>query len=1018
MAEIVHFNAKEEQLDNSLKLIEPGYYEVDNGRVKSEFHELGNEVVFINKNRRISWKPENMKYLDEFGIEDVIYSVEDVPLEVKGNYARYNRTMPDVDDWFIHENDRLKHQILVQGFQREPMPWLSGMIDFIIGGRMSFDADLTVIANGTEQRSSFETNGGIELFDGNDLIFTLPQIIAFDSNFNRTTTTGKYRVYFDDNADMRFDIVLDNEWIASMDRVYPIVIDPTVIVNTGYTLGYPNERRGVELANGWLVTAVYDSTNKKINLFKSSDRGETWTDLCYVQNGTNSLIYSAISSYGNTVHIAFNNEESLNMQTRFVKVDATTAENTNVYANSVPVFGATKAEGFSGVSVFTEPTGKIHIASSFRVGSMSYNPYNIYYTSSSDGGVTWAVMRNLTNYLEDIYKAYRPSVMVANGKPFVIFEFIEGGTYYGISIAYYTGSAWIHSQNGVRYSSQSDLQYSSVTVDKNNVLHAVWSENSEGNGRANILYSKSTDGGATWSAAIDLTPTDGRKNMPSITVGKNGYLYVFFIGGNYDGSTGYKQVSRVIFDGVSWSAEVNLTAYTTIKEMQVSTFYDPTLNSNLVGWLWSDGSTVQFDKIVLNQAPNAPILSTRENFDNTSAATFTFTHSDPDPSDGQSAYQLQIVDTGNGLVVVDTGKVASTVGSYTLPSNSIMNGKQYQWRARTWDNTDTDGLWSDYFTFYTSAKPSVVITSITEGQSYVLSSMTVQWTMSDPESEGQSAYQVQLLSSTDEVLWDSGKVLDSRSRSRTLGYTLENDTSYKIRMTVWDAKDVKSESVAVSFNVAYTAPPVPIVEAVAASGHIVLTITNPVEVSPQPKAIGNDIYKRIDGEWVRIAKDISYQYRDYAVKSGEEYEYKVRANGDNVTYADSDSVFSSTTFMGVWLHKITDPEGSVYKFKFDGRGRSSNWEPEHSFSKFAGRKYPVIETGVCQDEGVSFALDLISELDTEALKNIVKSRETVCYRDGRGRMITGVFTNFPLNDEKYGQSVSLEINQIDYREGV
>src|ERR1051325_481376 len=116
------FDLKKEKLNNTITKRAEGEFEADNGTIRAEFLEQGNRVIFHMGERAVTWQPLSMKYVDEFGGEDHLYSVQDAPLEVKGNQARFNRAMPDIDDWFIMENDQVKHQILVQGFQRDPMP--------------------------------------------------------------------------------------------------------------------------------------------------------------------------------------------------------------------------------------------------------------------------------------------------------------------------------------------------------------------------------------------------------------------------------------------------------------------------------------------------------------------------------------------------------------------------------------------------------------------------------------------------------------------------------------------------------------------------------------------------------------------------------------------------------------------------------------------------------------------------------------------------------------------------------
>jgi hypothetical protein len=1021
MAVIAQYDPKQEKLDNTIKLVDTGYYEADNGRVKSEFYEAGNEVVFINKGRRISWKPENMKYLDEFGNEDIIYSVQDVPLEVKANYARFNRSMPDVDDWFIQENDRLKHQIIIQGFQRDPMPFLTGKIDFVIGGKLTFDSDLKVVANGIEQTGDFETDGAIHLYDGDTLVFTLPEVVAFDSAYDRGMVFGKYRVTQDTAGEFSFDIVLPNEWVSSLDRVYPIVIDPTVIVSSGYSTAGNGGRKLVELSNGWLVTAVYDSANTQIRFFKSSDNGQTWNQLCYKLKNTTSF---AIESYENYVycHASYSSDS----QSHFMFFDATTVTNTNIPSSYLvtgqSVFG-------SGISLAINSAGpEIHTALTSRDSSL--NSHNVRYckgTINGDGSVTWGSVERVTNMNSSYIGASELSIIICNNNPYIILRYSKTNSPLAYEIAIVTtsfttknwGSAFMSSSWG------SNLVYSSsYTQSSPSAIFVPQSVNGLPNGLIGVAwhgcdathpttdyirFSKSTDLGANWSAMQKLVPG---KNA-SLTADKNGKLYITY----EDPADG--QIKRIesTDNGDSWSSP-----YTVDTGTNPSMMFDYTFTNPFVAWVYMSGSSVKFEKLVLNQPPNAPILDTKSNFDATDNAVFSWTYSDPDPSDSQSAYQLEIIDVATGTTVYDTGKVASTTSSHTLPAETLTNNKQYQWRVKTWDNIDTEGAWSDYATFYTSAKPSVTITNLTEGQTIITSSLTVQWSMSDPESEGQSAYQIKLTDMSDTVLYDTGKVIDSVSRSRTLGYELENHTDYKVKISVWDGRDVKSEEQVISIHVSFTPPAEPNVTTTSNSQNasITINIEHPTPVDPQPTVIYSDVFRRKQGEsnWMRIATGVQNSFTDYTPASGIVYEYKVRAWGDNETYTDSVVVSESVEFTGVWLHDTTDPS-TLHQFKYDGDGRSENWQPTAAMMQFAGRKLPIAEYDDSETRSITVNLKMRKyDTDKEMLEKLIRSKNTLCYRDGRGRKMFCHALQLPISDEVYGNTVSITFEEVSYTEEV
>jgi hypothetical protein len=354
-------------LDNSIKLV-TDYYTSDNGQVKSEFYQDGNEVVFEGKGRRVTWKPQAIKYVDCFGIEDEIYTVQEVPLETKANYARYNRSYPDIDDWFIQENDRLKHQILIQGFQRDPMPWLSTPIDFVFGGKLEYDPDLLVWANEQYVTGYFETEGKIELRDSNNnIIFTLPEIVAYDSKIpKRAMTTGKYKVTFAENGILDFNIIVDNAWISDLERVYPLVIDPTVTTST-YTnvLGMWNSRKMARTSNNVLWTFYATETTPNGKLVYSLDEGQTWTDSgLTISNAYHISLFIDADDY---MHIVYANGSYL----RYYRGTPNAAKTAYTLNSGINIRSGAYLT-YTDVIAHNEGTGyKVHIVFSNNVSSTS-----------------------------------------------------------------------------------------------------------------------------------------------------------------------------------------------------------------------------------------------------------------------------------------------------------------------------------------------------------------------------------------------------------------------------------------------------------------------------------------------------------------------------------------------------------------------------------------------------------------------------------------------------------------------
>jgi len=80
------------------------------------------------------------------------------------------------------------------------------------------------------------------------------------------------------------------------------------------------------------------------------------------------------------------------------------------------------------------------------------------------------------------------------------------------------------------------------------------------------------------------------------------------------------------------------------------------------------------------------------------AATFSWTFTDPDAGDIQSAYRIQVA-TNPGFsdpgTVIDTGKLTSTSNAYATGPGKLAYNQTYYWRLKVWDNHDAESDWID-----------------------------------------------------------------------------------------------------------------------------------------------------------------------------------------------------------------------------------------------------------------------------------------------------------------------------------
>ena len=938
--------------------------------------------------RTFTWKPTELAYRDAAGNFDYLVGSSPASLSYDGNVARFIRTFPAGDDVFRAEATRVKHWVVLQEPPRAPAEYLGAGQEFGVSGLV----------------------GGIPFPVGSHEVLTsgdvvLPRPVARD--LEGKEVLGRYEVLDTDGRQQLF-IWFPASFLA--DAVFPIMIDPTTVVSAAYSTAGNGGRKEVKLSNGWLIQAAYDSAGPRLVFYKSTDGGTTWTQLTY---WSYSGVDFALASNGTTVYALITTSTAIAISV----FDATTV-GASIVSTSNPDSGQTAIDTCSLTNVGTT----LHAAWASKNATYP-NSLNIRYSKSTDGGTTWAAPTQLTTINTSGRDMLHPWIGILSTNPLILWADKDSAPQYSIRSIVYNGASWngpVYVYNGAAYFQDSPCG----VVESTGHIVAFWhGKDSTDSAKHNLRAAESTDSGNIYGASTKLT-TGNTYDQTVPTAGidpATDNIYLKFQG---RGSGSYDQIRQINRISGVWGSITDVTAYTTGHATNPASMEKAV--DAIIGFAWMNGqdSRVDFDKVTLNVAPNAPTGLTRVNFDATADAAFSWTFSDPDSGNTQGSYQLQIVRVSDGVTVKDTGKVASGSASYTLPAAAIANGQQYQWKVKTWDNSDAAGPWSGLASFYASAKPTAAITNpATDGAVVTGSSLTASWSYSDPESEAQSAYQVKLTDASDGILWDSGKVAGT-ALSRTIGMDLVNTTNYKVKVTVWDAKDIQSAEAVRTFSTNFTVPAVPTLAVAGDGSHgrIQVQITNPAPGAGEPTVTNNDLSRRKLGtaSWTRIATGIPAggTYLDYGVASGQTYEYKATAHGDNGTIRDSLSASGSMTLACVWLHDVTDPEGSAYRFAYDSE-RSQGWKPEGQLAKYAGRTRPVALFGQNDEGRVRARLQMrAGNQDYQKLMGLVQRKTTLCYRDHRGRLVYGVILDLPVDDANYGTVTTIEVVETSYSEAV
>jgi len=232
-----------------------------------------------------------------------------------------------------------------------------------------------------------------------------------------------------------------------------------------------------------------------------------------------------------------------------------------------------------------------------------------------------------------------------------------------------------------------------------------------------------------------------------------------------------------------------------------------------------------------NVAPTAPTLTPRSGVDATLAFSLTWTFTDPNAGDTQSAYQLQIEDTAApGVAVVDTGKVVSASMARTITAGTLANSKTYQWRVRTYDALDVAGPYSGYSSFTTAAGGAVTITSPAADNPPGIATDEYQITWSAAGTV-QAGYRIWLYRAG-AMISDSGWIASAAQTHLITGMLsdVENEVRVQVRNSALVTSNIGTRLITPSYGTperpAITVTPVP------DGGYMEIAVSNPAPGQP------------------------------------------------------------------------------------------------------------------------------------------------------------------------------------------
>ena len=412
----------------------------------------------------------------------------------------------------------------------------------------------------------------------------------------------------------------------------------TTVINAAYDTSGNGGRKLITLSNGWIVAGVF--SDPRAYFYVSKDKGKTFTPLTFI-NYSSGINFS-LSAKGTNIYVLARASDSVYMH----RIDATTVTNTDQWdVNRIRVDNGQTSGTLAGISSVVNDAGtEIHAAWASK-NSTRPNSFNIRYakgTIDGNGNVTWGSVEQISTHNASTANHVNPCIVVMpNGRPIIIHEY-QNSSDYRIVVSRWNGTAWegaigtVTSANGasVYYGGTYAQAFPCAVVDGNGTIHVVWYGLDSGFSTVeNIRYSKSTDGGVSWSASERLTTeTSYRQQHPVISVDKANRLYVFWQG--QAPSASYYAINRRIYTGSAWVTIENLTPFPSNHQEHPSVIERE--SGGLIGWMWrnTQSSSVKFDSITLNQVPTLTLTSPADNQTLAEGSTFPIAGEASDADNG------------------------------------------------------------------------------------------------------------------------------------------------------------------------------------------------------------------------------------------------------------------------------------------------------------------------------------------------------------------------------------------------
>lgn len=154
-------------------------------------------------------------------------------------------------------------------------------------------------------------------------------------------------------------------------------------------------------------------------------------------------------------------------------------------------------------------------------------------------------------------------------------------------------------------------------------------------------------------------------------------------------------------------------------------------------------------------------------------------------------------------------------------------------------------------------------------------------------------------------------------------------------------------------------------------------------------------------------------FYDYSNRSGVPRYYRAWLfETENSLYLESDyasPVGVTVTLVGVWVSSDANPVGTSTQFKYDGAGRSFDFNANGQQIQLDGQPYDFAEFGSDYDGNLAVTVQLPDATSQQRLLFLAGQKAQVVVRDQRGRSYRGLMGKVQFTDEVWGQSANWQL---------